>query len=570
MDIKDEFFRVEVISKTLSPQTTVWFALHQCYSEDFVFDETPPPEEKSGEIVVKRLLEGKKGHYGCYSADTEVLTEKGWQRWDELDRSLRLLAVDIKRNECFFEKPSGYQEVEFVEGDRLYSVSSQYIDFAVTGDHRMVVSHKQKTGGFSGWYFRNAEDCHGSPVRYLLSSCLAEAERSLPTDLPDCDLSLAFKLAGFFFGDGIRTNNKKPGCVRFKLRLPRKIAYLYSLGLDVREKQDDRFTVPDKSLAQWIHRNFSNAEGKTVPEWLMFLPMKELASFWDGLKNSDGTNITDKSWCYDSCDKKALDIIQATAHINGFSANMMLNRPSKSINHRDGWRLRINEMSTKRVETCQDRSPGVKEEWTEYTGKVFCATVSTGALMVRRNGKVIVSGNCLENPSITFNVGWFPHSVMQQATRHRLATFDVQSMRFSGNRIIDVADGKRSVESVFYLRPVGHYHDRVGNKYFYSQEEREEDLIDCHLAACRYKEKTEAGMSPEHARGSIPFDFRQHFIVSMNMRSLMHFLLIRGKKDAQLEIQQLAWLMLPHFKDWAPQVYDWFMENEWLKGFLAP
>jgi thymidylate synthase (FAD) len=178
---------------------------------------------------------------------------------------------------------------------------------------------------------------------------------------------------------------------------------------------------------------------------------------------------------------------------------------------------------------------------------------------------------CCEHPQIIFNVGYYPHSVMQQARTHREGiSFDVQSCRYSGQRFIDVAEGKRSIESVFYLRPVGYYHDRFGHKYLYSEEQREEHLGECYDAACRYKRDVDAGLSPEHARSMIPFDFRQHFVVSMNMRSLAHFLLIRGKKDAQLEIQQLAWLMLPHFKDWAPQVYEWFMENEWLKGFLAP
>ena len=56
-------------------------------------------------------------------------------------------------------------------------------------------------------------------------------------------------------------------------------------------------------------------------------------------------------------------------------------------------------------------------EEVSYTGKVYCATVSTGALMVRRNGKVSICGNCIEHPQITFNCGYFPHSVVQQGPR---------------------------------------------------------------------------------------------------------------------------------------------------------
>ena len=39
----------------------------------------------------------------------------------------------------------------------------------------------------------------------------------------------------------------------------------------------------------------------------------------------------------------------------------------------------------------------------------------------------------LEHPQITFNVGWFPHDVMQQARTHRVGvSFDVQSGRYTG------------------------------------------------------------------------------------------------------------------------------------------
>jgi thymidylate synthase (FAD) len=54
----------------------------------------------------------------------------------------------------------------------------------------------------------------------------------------------------------------------------------------------------------------------------------------------------------------------------------------------------------------------------------------------------------------------------------------------------------------------------------------------------------------------MPQGIRQHFVMSANLRSLLHILLIRGKKDAQLEVQQLCELTLPHLKEWAPQVYD--------------
>jgi thymidylate synthase (FAD) len=179
---------------------------------------------------------------------------------------------------------------------------------------------------------------------------------------------------------------------------------------------------------------------------------------------------------------------------------------------------------------------------------------------------------CLEHPQITMNVGWFSHVVMQQARTHRIAcSFDVQSFRYTSQRILDVVSGERKIEEVFYFRPVGFYVDRQGKKYEYTEEQRYDDKTFCLLAAGKYLKKVEVyGHSEEHARGIIPFDTRQHFVVSFSLRSLLHFLDLRSKADAQLEIRQLCLLMWPHFKAWAPEIAAWYEKTRLGKARLAP
>lgn len=176
----------------------------------------------------------------------------------------------------------------------------------------------------------------------------------------------------------------------------------------------------------------------------------------------------------------------------------------------------------------------------------------------------------LEHAQIVFNVGYFPHSVMQQARTHRVGcSFDVTSMRYTGQRIIKCAEGIYDVEDIFYLRPVGNYTDRQGKKYLYDEGWRAHDLAYCLDNAKEYALAISKGASEEHARGKLAFDFRQNFVFSANMRSLGHLLTIRGKKDAQLEIQQMCQLMLPHYESWAPEIYSWFATKQWQKGRLA-
>ncbi len=177
----------------------------------------------------------------------------------------------------------------------------------------------------------------------------------------------------------------------------------------------------------------------------------------------------------------------------------------------------------------------------------------------------------MEHAQIVLNVGWFPHSVMQQARTHRVGvSFDVQSMRYTGERICRAANGELDLEEVFYLRPVGDYSDRQGKKYAYTEGQRAQDLDHCRAAAERYRDLLRAGFAEEHARGILPFDYRQHFVVSFSLRAFLHFMDLRAKLDAQLEIRQLCDLMWPHMVAWAPEFAGWYEKNRLHRARLAP
>lgn len=203
--------------------------------------------------------------------------------------------------------------------------------------------------------------------------------------------------------------------------------------------------------------------------------------------------------------------------------------------------------------------------------KNFPSESKCGEIAVRR----LLKGNKghfgpLEHPQIILNFGFFPHSTFQQLRTHRNVSFDCMSFRYTSDHILGVAEGSRDIEDVFYLRPVGEYTDRSGKKYEYTAEMRDRDLEWCHRGAELYARRISQGLSEEHARGLIPFDVRQHWVMSGNARSIMHLLDIRGKFDVQLETRWMTELMFTHFQAWMPEVCDWYEKNRWRKGALAP
>jgi thymidylate synthase (FAD) len=193
----------------------------------------------------------------------------------------------------------------------------------------------------------------------------------------------------------------------------------------------------------------------------------------------------------------------------------------------------------------------------------------------------------LEAPQITLACGYFPHSVMQQLRTHRVGiTFDCQSMRYTGQRITKMVEAindlsnyidnplsdqvKELILQNFYLRPVGDYTNRKGEKYSYTEIDRAKHFGAIYNAAWQYYVDRQKGISEEHARGILPFDYRQHFVMSVNVRSLMHLLDLRAKEDAQLECQWFCDLLMEQFKIWCPEIAEWYLKNRWKKARLAP
>jgi len=177
----------------------------------------------------------------------------------------------------------------------------------------------------------------------------------------------------------------------------------------------------------------------------------------------------------------------------------------------------------------------------------------------------------LEHPAITFSVAGYVHNVMVQGRTHRVGvTFDVQSQRYTGKRVLKVASGELKPEDVFYSRPPGYYTNRKGKKYEWTQEDYEDEL-NWYVEGCkRYAVKYNRGMCEEHIRDGLAQGIRQNFVVSFNLRSVLHFLDLRAKMDAQIEIQALCEQFAPSLQEWAPDVWKYYEAKRLHRARLSP
>lgn len=177
---------------------------------------------------------------------------------------------------------------------------------------------------------------------------------------------------------------------------------------------------------------------------------------------------------------------------------------------------------------------------------------------------------------VKFECLGFPHSVHDQIVRHRDSSFNnlaflVTSNRYTGDRFIEVAEGKKPVEEVFFHRQPGEYRDREGAKFVVTENERVGYFEDCLRSCENYRYMVvDKGYSKEVARDRLKFGFRQNFTIAGTVEAIWHLLDQRLKKDSQLEAQMYATMLEQELFFLMPELQDWYRQNRYGKAILAP
>jgi len=342
-----------------------------------------------------RLVSAVPSH-ACYDYETEVLTGRGWKVWPDVTESDTVAAVDISDGSITFEVPVLHS---FPYNGKMFYVRGQQVDLLVTPNHNIVSGTRRKDNTWHDFVLRSAEDMVGRPHRTLKSGFLGERREWVnPFRM---DATTFASLVGFFVGDGhaARPSHQNPNSLRFHLKRQRKIDFLKSIGLPLVENADNGFAIRIDGIGSWFRNEcYTSQDEKCLPTGWLTITSVEWEALKIGLLSSDGSPRRN-TWVYASSSLSLVDQIQALAHVNGEVASQTWT-PGGG-NHKSMCRLNFSTRTMPRIETQQiGRSRTYSDGWEDYSGDIWCATVSSGALLVRRNGKVVVSGNSpLEHPA---------------------------------------------------------------------------------------------------------------------------------------------------------------------------
>ena len=193
-------------------------------------------------------------------------------------------------------------------------------------------------------------------------------------------------------------------------------------------------------------------------------------------------------------------------------------------------------------------------------------------------GKLLKRGHYgpFEHPSATFAIEGMSRSCMAQLTRHRHASFDVQSMRYVSFDDVDpadVEDGEMVVTPPSATDPEWVGRNQQGGQTDEDVVERREEVFQSSVrrAVEDYQELLDLGMPPEDARFVLPIGTEVNVVVTLNPRSLMHIADMRAAADAQWEIRDLTEQLLDIAAEWCPHTFDYYEEHmKHRKNRLAP
>lgn len=157
----------------------------------------------------------------------------------------------------------------------------------------------------------------------------------------------------------------------------------------------------------------------------------------------------------------------------------------------------------------------------------------------------------MEHASFTFGIEGVSRSFLAQISRHRIASFSVQSQRY-----VDMDNADHVVPNEIYdagYSAVRLYEESVKNS-FNNYNELKEELTRKYIAE-GIKESPAKKKAQEDARYLLPEACCTRMIVTMNARELNHFFNLRCCNRASREIREVAEEMLKLVYPVAPHLF---------------
>lgn len=323
----------------------------------------------------------------CFSEDTEVLTTQGFRKFENVNPGT-ILQVSEDKLEIVNSAPFSQK----YNGDMI-EINSQRLNFCVTPNHDMVTT------------FGKVE------AEAMYQTTHNRGPWKIPMNLPfkpeDEPNSDQYKLIGYLLADGSRVSNSS---WRIEVSREYKINELMKFegayhgirrcdGSISKSFSRQIRTNFDKSVFTFQTTNLINSlilDDKSLNvEILSKLTPTQSRLIIDAWQLFDGhTNRKTGVRSIYTSHPGHCDAIEVLACMAGYSISTRKNR-SSDISSKEGYCYTISNISPVKVLPPISGNPGIIKS-PNITDKVWCVTVPSGKIIVRRNGFSMICGNCAE------------------------------------------------------------------------------------------------------------------------------------------------------------------------------
>jgi len=339
----------------------------------------------------------------CWDAETEVLTKAGWKPWPQAMAADQFATVNLDTDEIEYQMPTEMIARPYV--GEMVCIHGHKLDAKMTPNHRMVVYKR----GHTEPSIVLAKDLSIWDRIKLRGTWRGEQRSTVQVEtaygrVAEIDPLVWAEVLGWYVAEGWSASTiQKPGrgyqiCI--SQMKPDGIAQLQAL-LDLTPwnwaYRSNSFTASCKWL--WEQVSPLGLQGaRYVPQWIKDSSPDVIEAFIRGAVAGDGWT-QGNTRTYASISRRLADDMQELFFKIGRTASVRVGRTAgqMTINGRT-------HATQEQYWTCEWTTPhGLLRDSANvpnfsremYSGMVYCATVPNGTLVVRRNGKPMVAGNCL-------------------------------------------------------------------------------------------------------------------------------------------------------------------------------
>jgi len=336
--------------------------------------------------------------HGCYDDKTEILTKNGWKLFKDLAKNIDEVATYNPDKSCLeYKIPKEY--VEYDWDGKLDKYETDYIDLLTTPDHEHYWKFKHRFDGKEYWTdYKKTKNRETSCFKFKTYTENFIGELSeLPKEFSGWSYDQYIKLLGWYLSEGSLHHDKEiiihqNENSKHYLELDE---FMHTLPLKCKDYHRFRenatgysheFRLYSSELCKYF-KQFGKHDKKFIPVEVKNYPRKHLKLLLDTLLMGDGHKVSDTEYYYYTTSKQLADDVQEISIKLGYSTTIKF-KESTNEKWKDTYDVRIRKI--------QGMEPIfynhlIEEEY--YKGKVYCVYVDNHVFFVRRNGKVILSGN---------------------------------------------------------------------------------------------------------------------------------------------------------------------------------